>query len=90
MRWCKALPHFLLQPILYTYILTCHTLRHSTPGPAGRRPLQGHAYTCVYIIYTWIYVYLQDAPDEFATFARSFYTLFGVVAYGRWPVREIF
>ena len=26
-----------------------------------------------------------DAPDEFATFARSIYTLFGVIAYGRWP-----
>lgn len=27
----------------------------------------------------------KDAPAEFATFARSFYTLFGVIAYGRWP-----
>ena len=27
----------------------------------------------------------RDAPAEFATFARSFYTLFGVIAYGRWP-----
>ena len=26
-----------------------------------------------------------DAPDEFATFARSIYTLFGVIASGRWP-----
>ena len=30
-------------------------------------------------------LFYEDAPDEFATFARSMYTLFGVVAYGRWP-----
>jgi peptidoglycan/LPS O-acetylase OafA/YrhL len=30
-------------------------------------------------------LFAAKAPDHFDTFFRGFYTLFGVIAYGRWP-----
>jgi len=34
-------------------------------------------------------LYRGDAPQEFGDFTRAFYTLFGVVAYGKWPEDRI-
>jgi hypothetical protein len=34
-------------------------------------------------------IFSEEAPENFGTFFRAFYTLFGVAIYGRWPEEKV-